>query len=57
MLSHAAIFSTIWLVVAAVNTWIGVAQAGYSFTEEGSIFLLILLVPAAVALVSKVKFF
>ena len=57
MLSHAAIFSTIWLVVAAVNTWIGVAQAGYAFTEEGSIFLLIFLEPVTVALVSKVKFF
>lgn len=26
------IFIAIWFVVAAVNMWIGVARAGYSFT-------------------------
>jgi hypothetical protein len=57
MLSHEAIFSTIWCVVAAVNMWIGVAQAGYSFTEAFPIFLLIFLVPAAAAIVIKWKFF
>jgi hypothetical protein len=57
LLSHEAIFSTIWCVVAAVNRWIGVAQAGYSFAEEFPIFLLIFLVPAAAAIVIKWTFF
>jgi hypothetical protein len=56
-LSNEAISITIWFVVAAVNKWIGVAQAGYSFAEEFPIFLLILLVPAAAAIVIKWKFF
>jgi hypothetical protein len=51
------IFMTIWFVVAAVNMWIGVAQAGYSFTEELPIFLLIFLLPAAAAILIKWKFF
>jgi hypothetical protein len=51
------IFMTIWFVVAAVNLWIGVAQAGYSFTEEFPIFLLIFLLPAAAAILIKWKFF
>jgi hypothetical protein len=50
------IFITIWFVVAAVNMWIGVAQAGYSFTEELPIFLLIFLLPAAAAILIKWKF-
>jgi hypothetical protein len=36
--------------------WVGVAKAGYSFTEELPIFLLIFAVPAAVAIVLKWKF-
>ena len=39
------------------STLIGVAQAGYSFTEEFPIFLLIFLVPAAAAILIKWKFF
>jgi hypothetical protein len=46
MLSHEAIFMTIWFVGAAVNMGIGVAQAGYSVTEALPIVLLIFLVPA-----------
>jgi ABC-type Co2+ transport system permease subunit len=42
-------FTGTWLVVAVANMWIGVAQAGYSFLEELPIFLLIFLVPVAVA--------
>jgi hypothetical protein len=51
------LFITIWFVVAAVNMWIGVARAGYSFTEEFPIFLLIFLLPAAAAIFIKWKFF
>jgi len=57
MLSHEAIFSTIWFAVAAINMWIGVAQADYSFAEELPIFLLIVLVPAPAAIVIKSTFF
>ena len=52
----AAAFVAIWFVVAAGNMWMGVSQAGYSFKEELPIFLLIFLVPAAVAVFVKWKF-
>jgi hypothetical protein len=57
MLSNEAIFITIWFVVAAVNMWIGIARAGYSFAEAFPIFLLIFLVPAAAAILITWKFF
>ena len=50
------IFMTIWFVVAAVNMWIGITRAGYSFTEEFPLFLLIFLLPAAAAVLIKWKF-
>ena len=50
-----AVFSTLWFVLAAVNMWIGVSQAGYSFMEELPIFLLIYLLPVAVAVFVKWK--
>lgn len=50
------IFIAMWFVVAAVNMWIGVAQAGYSFTEELPIFLLIFLLPATAAVIIKWTF-
>jgi hypothetical protein len=43
------VFVGIWFVAAALNLLVGVYKAGYSFTEELPIFLLIFLVPAAVA--------
>lgn len=51
-----AAFVAIWFVVAAGNMWMGVSQAGYSLKEELPIFLLIFLVPAAVAVFVKWKF-
>jgi len=51
-----AAFVALWLVAAASNMWIGVSQAGYSFKEELPIFLLIFLLPAAVAIFVKWKF-
>jgi hypothetical protein len=48
-------FVAIWFVAAAVNMWVGVAHAGYSFIEELPIFLAIFLLPAAVAAVVKWK--
>jgi len=49
-------FAVIWFIAAAVNMRIGVSQAGYSFSEELPIFLLIFLLPVAVAAVVKWKF-
>ena len=43
------IFIALWFIAAAVNMWVGVSKAGYSFMEELPIFLAIFAVPAAVA--------
>ena len=45
----AKIFIPVWLVIALVNMWMGVARAGYSVVEELPVFLAIFVVPAAVA--------
>ena len=42
-------FVAIWLVVAAANMWVGVTRAGYAVGEELPIFLVIFIVPAAIA--------
>ena len=49
-------FVALWFALAAVNLWLGVARAGYSLREELPIFLLIFLLPAAVALLVRWKF-
>jgi riboflavin transporter FmnP len=49
MVMVAKIFVPLWLAVAAINMWIGVARAGYSVAEELPIFLVIFIIPAAVA--------
>jgi hypothetical protein len=43
-------FVALWLLGAGINMWIGVSKAGYSVAEEAPIFLVVFLVPAAVAL-------
>ena len=50
-------FVALWLIIAGINMWVGVARAGYSVTEELPIFLLIFSVPAAVAILLKWKVF
>lgn len=50
------IFVPLWFVVAAVNMWIGVTQAGYSFGEELPIFLLLFGLPSVVAALIAWKF-
>jgi hypothetical protein len=45
----AKIFIPLWFIAAALNMWLGVAKAGYSFMEELPIFLVIFAVPVAVA--------
>ena len=49
-------FVVVWLAVAALNMWTGVAKAGYSLGEELPIFLLIFAVPAAAAILIKWRF-
>ena len=49
----ALVFTGLWFIAAAVNLYVGVARAGYSFMEELPIFLLIFAVPAAVALLLR----
>ena len=56
MTTATTVFVALWFVAAASNMWIGVSQAGYSFQEELPIFLLIFLLPAAVAVFVKWKF-
>ena len=56
MTAATAVFVVAWFVAAAANLWVGVVRAGYSFQEELPIFLLIFLLPVAVALAVKWKF-
>jgi hypothetical protein len=51
-----AAFIAVWFLAAAVNMWVGVTRAGYSFREELPIFLVIFLLPVAVSVVAKWKF-
>lgn len=44
------LFLPIWLLLTAVNLWIGVTRAGYTFTEELPTALLVFGLPALVAL-------
>lgn len=44
-------FLPIWLLLAAVNMWIGVSRAGYSVAAELPILGLVFGLPALVALV------
>jgi len=46
----AKFFIPVWLVLAVVNLWMGVSQAGYSAREEVPVLLIVFAVPAAVAL-------
>jgi hypothetical protein len=49
MITGAQVFIPLWFIAAAVNMWIGVSRAGYTFMEELPIFLVIFGLPAAVA--------
>ncbi len=50
-------YVALWLIIAGVNMWVGVAKAGYSVTDELPIFLLIFSVPVGVAILLKWKVF
>lgn len=45
----AKVFVPVWLLVAGINMWVGVAHAGYSAREEFPILLLVFVVPAVAA--------
>jgi hypothetical protein len=49
-------FVVMWFVAASANLWVGVLQAGDSFTEELPIFLVIFLLPVATAAFVTWKF-
>lgn len=49
MVLAAKVFVPAWLLVAAINMWVGVAHAGYNAREEFSILLLVFAVPAVAA--------
>jgi len=48
-------FAVIWFLIAGWNMWVGVTQAGYTFMVELPIFLLIYLLPVAIAAFVKYK--
>jgi hypothetical protein len=52
----ATYFIPLWLVLAAINLWIGVKSAGYSLAEEAPIFAVIFAIPAIVAVFAWWKF-
>lgn len=49
MRKGALVFIPLWLAGAAINMWIGVTYAGYTYAQEFPIFLLVFAIPAAVA--------
>ena len=50
-------FITAWLALTGFNMWVGVAKAGYSVSDELPVFLVLFLLPAAVALVFRGRIF
>jgi hypothetical protein len=56
LVAGAKLFIPLWLILAGVNLWIGVSQAGYSVAEEAPIFLAIFGVPAVVAALAWWRF-
>lgn len=43
-------FIPVWLLVAAVNMWVGVTHAGYTVRQELPILLLVFALPGVLAL-------
>ena len=46
-------FIPIWFVVAAVNMWVGVTKAGYTFMQEVPFFLLVFIPLTLLALIAR----
>ena len=49
MAMAAKVFVPVWLLVAAVNMWVGVSHAGYSVREELPILAIVFAVPGVIA--------
>ena len=49
------VFIGLWFIATALNMYIGVTRAGYSFMEELPIFLLLFGAPTIVALLLRFK--
>jgi hypothetical protein len=50
MATAVKVFVPLWFVAAAINLWVGVKHAGYSFAEEAPVFGIVFAVPVAFAL-------
>lgn len=46
------IFIPLWFVIAAINMWVGINHADYTFVQELPLFLLTFGVPAAASLLT-----
>jgi hypothetical protein len=57
MFAATLIFIALWLGISGANLWVGVAKAGYTFSEELPIFLLIFGVPTISAIFLKWRIF
>lgn len=49
----ALLFVPVWLVGAAINMWVGINHAGYTFVAELPIFMIVFGLPAALALLVR----
>jgi len=50
-----AAFAIVWLLATGFNMWVGVHKAGYAFTEELPVFLMLFTLPVASALLINWK--
>jgi hypothetical protein len=48
----ALLFLPAWLVGAAINLYVGVKRAGYSFADEAPVFVVVFAIPGAIALLA-----
>ncbi len=42
-------FVPVWVLVACINMWVGVAHAGYTVRQEAPILMVVIAVPALLA--------
>lgn len=49
MVLGAKVFVPVWLLVALINMWVGMAFAGYTLRQEAPILLIVFVVPTIVA--------
>jgi hypothetical protein len=46
-----ASFVLVWLLLVSFNMWVGVAKAGYAFSEELPVFFMLFLPPTLLAII------